>query len=262
MFQDYMLFPHKNVFKNVSFGLEMIKKNKDEINQRVSQVLALVGLPGFDYRDVSTLSGGEQQRVALARSLAPAPRLLMLDEPLGSLDRTLRERLLFELRDILQQSHQTALYVTHDQEEAFSLADRVVVMNHGRVAQIGSPEEIYQFPETEFLAQFLGFSNILDAKYRNRVLHTSIGDFSLEHQNTGQVKILIRPGSAFLNNQGSHKINGKIKECSFRGNICHIFVEIGNTTLKFEFPSASNLPSVGESIQLSFNPNEAIQVLK
>ncbi|MEN8171720.1 MAG: ABC transporter ATP-binding protein, partial [Chloroflexota bacterium] len=146
MFQDYALFPHKNVAQNIGFGLLMAKWAPDAIAKRVAEMLELVGLPGYGARDVAALSGGEQQRVALARSLAPRPKLLMLDEPLGSLDRALRESLLTELRDILNEIEQTVLYVTHDQEEAFALADRVVIMNHGQAVQIGAPGELYQRP--------------------------------------------------------------------------------------------------------------------
>ena len=161
MFQDFVLFPHRNVFDNVAFGLQMAGMDSEQIQQRVAEALELVGLPGFGERDVNTLSGGEQQRIALARSIAPRPRLLMLDEPLGALDRALRERLVEDLRPILRRMHQTALYVTHDQEEAFALADRVVLMNAGRVEQIGAPMQLYNHPETEFVARFLGLDNLL-----------------------------------------------------------------------------------------------------
>ena len=262
MFQDYMLFPHKNVFENVAFGLQMMGTKKDEIIQRVAEVLVLVGLPEYGSRDVSTLSGGEQQRVALARALAPSPGLLMLDEPLGSLDRTLRERLLFELGDILRQTHQTAIYVTHDQEEAFTLADRIVVMNQGQVAQIGSPQEVFRQPATEFVARFLGFNNLMDAEIRNEVVHTGIGAFPFDHGQNGQVKVLFRPDRVYLDNRGSHQIQGKVLNIVFRGSLCRIGVEIEGTVLTFEFPSAAPLPGEGKTIKLSFNPLQAIQILK
>src|SRR5512136_2275132 len=168
MFQDLALFPHKNVRDNVAFGLRMAGLDLQAIDARVSEVLELVGLAGFEQRDVNQLSGGEQQRVALARSLAPRPRLLMLDEPLTSLDRTLRERLMNELRDILTRVGQTAIYVTHDQQEAFALADRVVILNAGRVAQIGTPLQVYGHPADAFVAHFLGLTNLVRGQWSNR----------------------------------------------------------------------------------------------
>ncbi len=198
MFQDLALFPHRDVFENVAFGLQMsqggaksilrragARQSQAQIRERVGDVLELVGLPSFEDRDVNTLSGGEGQRVALARSLAPRPRLLMLDEPLGSLDRNLRERLVLDLRKILHDSEQTALYVTHDQEEAFVIADRVVIMNAGMVEQIGTPRDIYRYPACAFVARFLGLTNLLEGEMRicergsdlEKVLHTPLGDF-------------------------------------------------------------------------------------
>src|SRR4030043_1194520 len=146
MFQDFALFPHMNVYANLAFGLKMARMDPVSIDQRVHEMLKLVGLPDFSKRDVNTLSGGEQQRIALARALAPHPRLLMLDEPLGSLDRNLRERLVIDLRSILHQMNQTAIYVTHDQEEAYTVADRIILMNSGQIEQIGTPQEIYNKP--------------------------------------------------------------------------------------------------------------------
>ena len=183
MFQDYALFPHMNVYENIAFGLHMVGLPQEALQGRVSEILDLVGLVDFANRDVNTLSGGEQQRVAFARALAPKPRLLMLDEPLGSVDRTLRERLLFDLHRILQDVHQTAIYVTHDQEEAFALADRVVLMRPGQVEQIGTPQEIYRRPVSIFAANFLGFTNlfpgeVIDIK-GNELVKTPIGEFPI-----------------------------------------------------------------------------------
>jgi ABC-type Fe3+/spermidine/putrescine transport system ATPase subunit len=159
MFQDYALFPHQDVFENVAFGLKMQGADRAEIERDVRAALARVGLAGYERRDVNVLSGGEQQRVALARALAPRPRLLMLDEPLGSLDRALRETLLGELRNVLR--GQTALIVTHDQAEAFALAHHVAVMSAGRIVQEGTPRGIYARPRTPFIAEFLGAANLL-----------------------------------------------------------------------------------------------------
>lgn len=263
MFQDYALFPHKNVGANVAFGLEMAKWSQEEINVRVSETLDLVGLAGYAQRDVSTLSGGEQQRVALARSLAPHPRLLMLDEPLGSLDRALRERLLIELGGILRSTQQTAIYVTHDQEEAFTLADRIVVMNQGQIAQIGTPQEIYQHPVSEFVARFLGFSNIMPGEYRDGWLQTEIGNFEIDEINiqknlkSNHLVLLLRPDAMQLDGSSVYQIEGIVRERAFRGSLSRVKVEIEGTALTFEFPSATPLPKTGELIELSFNPRMA-----
>lgn len=156
IFQDYALFPHLNVFQNVAFGLQMQKMPKDEIQARVTELLHQMGLAGFDSRRVTELSGGEQQRVALARALAPRPKLLMFDEPLGALDRRLREYLIVEIREILKKSGVPAIYVTHDQAEAFALAQRVMLLNDGEIVQSGSPEEIMNRPASAWVAEFLG----------------------------------------------------------------------------------------------------------
>ena len=161
MFQEHALFPHRDVAANVGFGLRMQKMAAPQRLERVREVLALVGLAGFGERQVSTLSGGEAQRVALARSLAPEPRLLMLDEPLGSLDRPRRDELTEELRVLLRRVGVTVLHVTHDHDEAFAVADRVAVMQSGRVARIGTPAEIWHDPRRTDVARFLGHSNIV-----------------------------------------------------------------------------------------------------
>jgi thiamine transport system ATP-binding protein len=156
MFQDYALFPHKDVAANVAFGLRMQHRPDAEIRRRVAEVLTLVDLDGFDHRSVTTLSGGEQQRVALARAVAPEPRLLMLDEPLGALDRTLRERLTQEVRELLRRLGMTAIYVTHDHAEARALGDRLVVMRAGHIEQVGPPDEVVAHPVNDFVAEFVG----------------------------------------------------------------------------------------------------------
>jgi thiamine transport system ATP-binding protein len=168
MFQDHTLFPHRDALGNVAFGLRMRDVPRAQAEARARELLALVGLAGYEHRRVTELSGGEQQRVALARALAPAPRLLMLDEPLGSLDRALRERLMVELRELFTRLGLTSLYVTHDHDEAFALADRVAVMRDGRIEQLGTPVEVWERPATEFVARFLGY-NVTDALRRGRV---------------------------------------------------------------------------------------------
>lgn len=163
MFQDYALFPHRTVGENVAFGLRMRGDSPAGIESRVAEVLGWVNLAGFETRSVATLSGGEQQRVALARALAPEPRLLMLDEPIGSLDRNLRERLVEELRGVLADQHITSLYVTHDQDEAMALADRVAIMRGGEVVQTGTPRQLWERPESQWVAEFLDLGTPVDA---------------------------------------------------------------------------------------------------
>ncbi|MFO7572551.1 MAG: ABC transporter ATP-binding protein [Gaiellaceae bacterium] len=160
VFQDHALFPHRDVWGNVVFGLRMRGDASAAIERRGREVLELVGLSGLERRSVATLSGGEQQRVALARALAPAPRVLLLDEPLGSLDRRLRDRLLEDLARLFERLEVTALYVTHDQAEAFALGDRVVVLRDGRIAQTGTPDELWTHPVDEDVARFLGLRNV------------------------------------------------------------------------------------------------------
>lgn len=194
MFQDHQLFPQRDVAGNVAFGPRMRGAAKDERAVRVRELLDLVGLPGAARRRVGELSGGEQQRVALARALAPRPRLLMLDEPLGQLDRSLRERLVVELRQLFGELGTTVLAVTHDQGEAFALADRVVVMRDGRIAQSGTPLEVWQQPVDEFVARFLGFDNVVEATVTGTVADTAWGKVPVpEGSPQGACALLVRP---------------------------------------------------------------------
>ncbi|WP_328583656.1 ABC transporter ATP-binding protein [Streptomyces sp. NBC_00370] len=199
MFQDHQLFPQRDVGGNVAFGLRMRGASRDEQRRRVDELLDLVGLPGAGGRAVAALSGGEQQRVALARALAPEPRLLMLDEPLGQLDRSLRERLVVELRLLFGRLGTTVLAVTHDQGEAFALADRVVVMRDGRIAQTGTPLEVWQRPASAFVARFLGFDNVVDATVAGRAAATPWGKIPVpEGSAQGDRTLLVRPAGVRL----------------------------------------------------------------
>lgn len=198
VFQDYALFPHLDVYDNVAFGLKMRRVHQEEIDQRVANSLELVNLTGFEKRQVTDLSGGEQQRVALARALAPRPRLLMFDEPLGALDRTLREDLLNELRMILHQTEIPAIYVTHDQEEAFTIADRLLILQDGVFIREGIPSDIWSDPGSAFVANFLGLGNIIDGQFIGKSkVETNFGIFTVhcahKHQKGDKVHLLARP---------------------------------------------------------------------
>jgi ABC-type Fe3+/spermidine/putrescine transport system ATPase subunit len=260
MFQEYALFPHKDVLGNVSFGLRMAGWDGEAIQERVSEVLSLVGLEGFERRDVSQLSGGERQRVALARSLAPQPRLLMLDEPLGALDRSLRERLLREIPAILKQVGITTITVTHDQEEAFAMADQVVVMRAGRVVQQGTPEAVYRHPASAWVARFLGMNGLLDARIvgSDRV-ETALGILhvrGVEKEAGEAAKLLVRPEAARWEDQGVNCVEGIVVERSFLGGAYRLTVQFDQQeTLVFEWPLGERVPDVTENVVLSLAPS-------
>jgi ABC-type Fe3+/spermidine/putrescine transport system ATPase subunit len=261
MFQDYALFPHLNVERNVAFGLQMQRLDAAQTDARVRECLEQVGLSGFEARDVQTLSGGEQQRVALARALAPRPRLLMLDEPLGALDRTLRERLLGEMRHVLHAAHQTALLVTHDQEEAFGLADRIVVLDAGRVLQEGEPQQVYRLPASVAVARFLGLTNLLPGASEPGGIRTALGLLPLEAPPGARPTVLLRPDAARLDGSGDFALEATLLERTFRGSTCIIGVEAHGLRLTFAVSSDAQLPTDGSRVGLWFNPSLAFQVL-
>jgi len=269
MFQEYALFPHRDVAENVAFGLRMRNLPRTQIDARVADMLTLVDLAGYERRRVYELSGGERQRVALARSLAPNPRLLMLDEPLGALDRTLRERLLDELRAILKRVGVTSIYVTHDQSEAFAIADRLVLMNAGRVEQQGPPAQVYRQPATIFAARFLGLNNLVAGQVHaveenSVILDTAIGrvrsaaaQFSARPGDL--VTAVIRPEAAADASDNTNIIAGAVVQRSFRGSRSRLTVQAAHQTLEFELDSIV-LPEVGEQITLALRP-EAISLI-
>ncbi|MCC5789049.1 MAG: ABC transporter ATP-binding protein [Opitutales bacterium] len=191
VFQDYALFPHLTVLKNVAFGLK--GKTRREREQRAREVLALVGLEGNLDSSPSTLSGGQQQRVALARTLVTEPNLILMDEPFSSLDPVLRESTRAEVRALLHRARMTTILVTHDQEEALSFADRVAVMKDGRIEQVGTPEEVYNHPETEFVARFLGRTNLINGQASGCMAETPLGRLRLDRTAWGKVQISLRP---------------------------------------------------------------------
>ncbi|MFI7386944.1 ABC transporter ATP-binding protein [Streptomyces sp. NPDC049813] len=220
MFQDHQLFPQRDVGGNVAFGLRMHGAGKSEQASRVGELLELVGLPGAERRAVAALSGGEQQRVALARALAPRPRLLMLDEPLGQLDRSLRERLVVELRGLFTELGTTVLAVTHDQGEAFALADRVVVMRDGRIAQSGTPLEVWRRPADAFVARFLGFDNVVEAtvSVSGDAADTPWGKVPVPAGSPrGAAQLLVRPAGVRLVDPADAQLTCTVTARTFRG---------------------------------------------
>ncbi|MEI7849856.1 MAG: ABC transporter ATP-binding protein [Chloroflexota bacterium] len=244
MFQDYALFPHLDVFANVAFGLHMHKWRKEEIELRVAEVLKQTNLSGFVRRRVTELSGGEQQRVALARALAPRPGLLMLDEPLGALDRALRESLIEELRGILHRTGIPAIYVTHDQQEAFTIADKILLLHDGQVVQSGSAPEVFGKPANPWVATFLGLGNLLQGTQIKSGVETALGVISFE---TGlplgsQVTLLLRPQAEMVV-QGE-TLSGKVTDVVFRGQDFRVELDNG---MHFILASA---PQIGQSIKL------------
>ncbi len=251
MFQDYALFPHRSVKANVAFGLRMQSIPKAEIEQRVEQVLDRVGLAGLGERGVGQLSGGQQQRVALARAIAPSPRLLMFDEPLGSLDRSLRERLVLELSEVLFSLGITALYVTHDQEEALALADRVMVMNAGRLEQLGSPLDIWSRPRNVFTARFLGFNNLV-APQRARELGWPAPDGPKDGY------IVYRPDGFQIDPAGA--IAGVVQSRTYRGDHFLLKLEAAPEVVLEVVVRRQPVPQAGDSIRLAVDPAAAFAV--
>lgn len=273
MFQSYSLFPHMTVGQNIAFGLRLKRQPIAKQQQRVKEMLDLVGLTGFDQRFPHQLSGGQQQRVALARALAISPQVLLLDEPLSALDAKVRLQLRNEIRRIQQQLGITTLFVTHDQEEALSISDRVVVMAEGRIDQAGTPEEIYLQPQTAFTASFIGAMNQIPGIYeRSRVrVDSAMGAVWLQTQPAAiaeaePVIVLVRPESiaVFAQNsplQGENRLSGLITSRLFLGSVVRLSVLIGEFYLNVDVPTQQTEQfSVGQSVQLCF-PADQCRVL-
>jgi iron(III) transport system ATP-binding protein len=218
VFQDYALFPHLSVIRNVMFGLRNVPRKERE--ERAVEVLCMMGLREFRNRSPFELSGGQQQRVALARAIAPTPELILLDEPFSNLDAVLRQSTRDEIRSLLKKAGMTAVLVTHDQEEALSFADRIAVMNHGRIEQIGTPEEVYYRPRTRFVAQFLGTTNLITAEAIGATALTEFGRVNLDRPATGRVTLSIRPEHLTVEKPNRHYDNylGEIVSREFKGH--------------------------------------------
>ncbi len=252
MFQDFALFPHRDVGDNVAFGLRMRNEPRADISARVAELLDLVGLPGAERRSAAQLSGGEQQRVALARALAPRPRLLMLDEPMGSLDRSLRERLPEELRGIFAQLGITVIYVTHDQDEALSVADRVVVLNAGRLVADGTTEALWERPPSAWVARFLGFRNVAPARIDGTILGTPWGPLPLDHEPSvvgPDVTVVLKSGGLLPSPTGP--IEGRVSSRRFRGDHILLGVDVPDAPRLHIEARDGVLRQVGEVIRLS-----------
>ena len=287
MFQELALFPHLDVDANVAFGLRVQGLDGPRRRARVNEMLTLVGLAGYGRRKVHELSGGERQRVALARALAPRPRLLMLDEPVGALDRALREELLAELRAILRSQGLTALYVTHDQQEAFALAGRIVVMNDGRVRQAGPPEQIYRAPADVWVARFLGRTNLIPARVppprspgaestdtnaapapSQTLVTTPIGDFLLPRPaSPGPATLLLgderaRVAPATDAPPGPNIVRGGVTGDSFHGRLRQLHLRAGAHLLSFAVdpPAPGEAWRVGDAVDVTLDP-DAISLL-
>ncbi|MFE5483331.1 ABC transporter ATP-binding protein [Streptomyces sp. NPDC056527] len=258
MFQDHQLFPQRDVGGNVAFGLRMRRVGKAEQDQRVQELLEMVGLPGAGRRAVASLSGGEQQRVALARALAPRPRLLMLDEPLGQLDRGLRERLVVELRGLFGRLGTTVLAVTHDQGEAFALADRVVVMRDGRIAQSGTPLEVWQRPASEFVARFLGFDNVVSGTVSGDAADTVWGKVPVpDGSPQGPGKLLVRPGGVRLG-AAKEGLTCTVESRTFRGtHVALLLRPSEGPDLEAECP-LGDAPEEGARVGVAFAVEEVV----
>ena len=257
VFQKYALFPHMNVFDNIAFGLKIKKMDKDTIKHKVERMLKLVGLEGFGPRNINQLSGGQQQRVASARALVNEPKVLLLDEPLGALDLKLRKAMQIELKNIQQEVGITFVYVTHDQEEALTMSDTIVVMNEGQIQQIGSPTDIYNEPENRFVAQFIGDSNIIEGTFVKDYL-VSFDNQEFECVDKGfdegqEVDIVLRPEDLDIVDVGKGKIEGVVRSIVFKGVHYEIIVETKDRNYMVH---TTDISEVGKKVNLDFWPED------
>jgi spermidine/putrescine transport system ATP-binding protein len=275
VFQNYALFPHLNVYDNIAFGLKRAKRPKDEIRERVGRALELVQLPGYERRKSSQLSGGQQQRVALARALILNPAVLLLDEPLGALDAKLRKALQIELKALQQEVGITFLYVTHDQEEALTMSDRLAVMKDGHIEQVGVPQDVYEDPETLYVADFLGVSNLMEATVVSAgrgACRVAVEGYELDTRGTdrdvtGEVKIVIRPERIELEEHGSpsgqNRIPAMVERVVYAGSEIQVIVRAatGEALQALVQNTGGGIPyEQGTPVQLHL-PVDALRVL-
>ena len=261
IFQRYALFPHLNVYENVAFGLRIKKTPESEIEKTVSKMLSIVNLSGFEKRNINSLSGGQQQRVAIARARAVKPRVLLLDEPLGALDLKLRREMQVELKKIQQQMGITFIYVTHDQEEALTMSDTVVVLNQGYIQQIGTPVDIYNEPTNAFVADFIGESNIIDGvMIRDRLVRILGAEFACVDEGFGEnmpVDVVIRPEDVVLTPPSQGELKGVVTDIIFKG--VHYEMHVMVNGYEWLVHSTVSTP-IGAEVGLSVEPSN-IQIM-
>ena len=262
VFQKYALFPHMNVEDNIAFGLTLKKTPADEIKRRVDEMLNMIDLPGYNKRKVDSLSGGQQQRIAIARALVNHPKVLLLDEPLGALDLKMRKEMQLELKSMQQQLGITFVYVTHDQEEALTMSDTIVVMAQGRIQQIGTPEMIYNEPKNGFVADFIGESNIIDG-----IMHAdcdvSFGGARFECVDTGfspdePVDVVVRPEDIYLVEPEKGQISGRVISTTFKGVHYEMIVQCGDYEWMIQ---DTTMREVGAEVGLFVRPYD-IHIMK
>lgn len=257
VFQRYALFPHLDVYDNVAFGLKVAKLPKDEVDRRVNEMLEIVSLKGYENRSVDSLSGGQQQRVAIARSLVNEPEILLLDEPLGALDLKLRKEMQLELKRLQREMNITFIYVTHDQEEALTMSDTVVVMNGGKVQQIGTPEDIYNEPKNAFVADFIGDSNIVDGvMHRDFLVSFSGVQFPCVDRGFAReqsVQVVVRPEDIEVVSPVEGQLVGVVNDVIFKGVHFEMHVECEGREWLIHSTRAC---TPGETIGMRIGPNE------
>ena len=262
IFQRYALFPHLNVYENIAFGLRLRKMKEEEIKAKVSEMLELVSLKGFDRRSIDSLSGGQQQRVAIARALAVDPEVLLLDEPLGALDLKLRKDMQVELKNIQQRLGITFIYVTHDQEEALAMSDKVVVIDHGEIQQIGTPLDIYNEPENAFVADFIGESNILDGvmldDYKVKFSGRTFDCVDKGFDKNEPVDVVIRPEDVDACAPEEGMLTGVVTSVTFKGVHYEIIVDIKGFKWMIQ---STDVQYEGDTIGITIKPDE-IHVMK
>ncbi|MGI5949414.1 ABC transporter ATP-binding protein [Peptoniphilus sp.] len=255
VFQRYALFPHMNVFDNIAFGLNIKKLDKKVIKEKVGEVLKLVNLEGFEKREIDSLSGGQQQRIAIARALVNEPEVLLLDEPLAALDLKMRQNMQIELKRIQKSVGITFIYVTHDQEEALSMSDRIIVMNEGVIQQMDEPINIYNEPKNAFVANFIGESNIIKGKmikdYQVRFLDRDFECVDKGFKPNEDVEVVIRPEDVILTDEGK-MLEGKVTSLVFKGVHYEMSVDVGGTSMLVQ---STEKKEVGEVTGIVIKPD-------